>query len=554
MIAFVRHSGFLLLSSFDIRASSSPIPFKVPKSLDLFGEMRFNSALMSEREGSKASLAEFDRLQKKLVPLWKSIEQFNQDPQTIVVVPSMSIDAIDSGAVMQAYEERFLFLLLLLRQPRARLVYVTSQTILPSIIDYYLDLLPGVIPSHARQRLFLPTPMDGSVRPLSDKLLERPRLIERIRSLIMDPNRAHLVPFNTTNREKELALRLGIPMYGADPKFFPLGTKSGCRTIFSEENVPHPLGRENIGSKEELIDAIAEMRATKPSIKQVMVKLNEGVSGEGNAVIDLADLPAPGDSKEQAMLDERLRAMTFELEGVTYESYLKKLQERKGVVEERIMGEEFRSPSVQLRVTPLGKVELLSTHDQLLGGPSGQSYLGCVFPADTVYASLITREAAQVGRRLAKEGVIGRFAIDFVVVRSKNGKWEPQAIEINLRKGGTTHPFLTLQFLTDGTYNPETGIFTAPNGQQKFFVASDHVESPRYRTLTPDDLFDIVVRHNLHFDQTRQTGVVFHMMSALGELGRTGLTAVGNSHEDAKATYDRAVAVLDEETSGDAAA
>ena len=495
------------------------------------------------------SQAEFDRLQKKLVPLWKSIEHFNQDPQTIVVVPSMSIDAVNSGAVMQAYEERFLFFLLLLRQPRARLIYVTSQTILPSIIDYYLDLLPGVIPSHARQRLFLISPLDGSVCPLSDKLLARPRLIERIRSLIMDPRRAHLVPFNTTNLEKELALRLGIPMYGADPKFFLLGTKSGCRKIFAEENVPHPLGHEDIGSKEDLLRAIAQMRAKKPSIKQVLVKLNEGVSGEGNAIVDLNALPAPGNSKELGMLQERLQGMRFELEGVTYKSYMKKLQERKAVVEERIMGEEFRSPSVQLRITPLGAVELLSTHDQLLGGPSGQSYLGCVFPADTGYAALITQEAAKVGKRLAKEGVIGRFALDFVVVRS-NGKWEPYAIEINLRKGGTTHPFLTLQFLTDGTYDPETAIFTAPNGRHKFFVASDHVESPAYRTLTPDDLFDIVVRHNLHFGQTRQTGVVFHMMSALGELGRMGLTAVGNSHEEARATYDRALAVLNEETSG----
>jgi pheganomycin biosynthesis PGM1-like protein len=514
--------------------------------------MSFSNSLMSEREIAPSSHTEFDQLQKKLVPLWKSIERFNQDPQTIVVVPSMSIDAIGSGAVMQAYEERFLFLLLLLRQPRARLIYVTSQTILPSIIDYYLDLLPGVIPSHARQRLFLIAPLDGSVRPLSDKLLDRPRLIERIRSLIMDPDRAHLVPFNTTNREKELALRLGIPMYGADPQFFPLGTKSGCRKIFIEENVPHPLGYENIGSKEDLTEAIGQMRARKPSIKQVLVKLNEGVSGEGNAIIDLSELPAPGNSKEPALLDERLRTMRCELEGVTFESYMKKLRERKGVAEERIMGEEFRSPSVQLRITPLGAVELLSTHDQLLGGPSGQSYLGCVFPADTGYAALITREAAKVGKRLAKEGVIGRFALDFVVVRS-NGKWEPYAIEINLRKGGTTHPFLTLQFLTDGTYDPNTAIFTAPNGQQKFFVASDHVESPRYRTLTPDDLFDIVVRHNLHFDQTRQTGVVFHMMSALGELGRTGLTAVGNSHDDAKTTYNRAVAVLDDETRAPAA-
>src|SRR6266436_9957788 len=502
---------------------------------------------MSEGKMATDSQEQYDRLQKKLVPLWKSIERFNQDPQTIVVVPSMSIDAIDSGAVIQAYEERFLFRLLLLRQPRARLIYVTSRTILPSIIDYYLDLLPGVIPSHARLRLFLPSPMDGSARPLTEKLLERPRLIEHIRSLIMDPDRAHLVPFNTTNREKELALRLGIPMYGADPKFFPLGTKSGCRKIFLEEAVAHPLGHENLASKDEVVEAIRQMRAKKPSIKQVLVKLDEGVSGEGNALVDLSGLPPTGDSKERAALEDRLKAMQFELKGVTYDNYMKKLEARKGIVEERITGEEFRSPSVQLRITPLGLVELLSTHDQMLGGPSGQSYLGCVFPADSGYASLITREAAKVGNRLAKEGVIGRFALDFVVVRS-NGRWDPYAIEINLRKGGTTHPFLTLQFLPDGTYDPEAAIFTAPNGKQKFFVASDHVESPLYRTLTPDDLFDIVVRHGLHFGQTRQTGVVFHMMSALGELGRMGLTAVGNSHEEAKAVYTRAVAILDQET------
>src|SRR5881398_823367 len=267
---------------------------------------------MAKPKVASESKDQFDHLQKKLVPLWKSIERFNQDPQTIVVVPSISIDAISEGAVMQAYEERFLFLLLLLRQPRARLIYVTSQAILPSIIDYYLDLLPGVIPSHAHQRLFLLSPLDGSVSPLSQKLLDRPRFIERIRSLVMDPDRAHLVPFNTTRREKELALRLGIPMYGADPKFFPLGTKSGCRKIFLEEEVPHPLGHENLGTKEELIGAITQMRAKKPAIKQVLAKLNEGVSGEGNAVIDLTGLPPvaggadPG--RERAMLAERLRA------------------------------------------------------------------------------------------------------------------------------------------------------------------------------------------------------------------------------------------------------
>src|SRR5436189_6143605 len=248
---------------------------------------------MSERKIVTDSQDEFDQLQKKLVPLWKSIERLNQDPQTIVVVSSMSIDAIGSGAVMQAYEERVLFLLLLLRQPRARLIYVTSQMILPTIIAYYLDLLPCVIPSHARPRLFLIAPLDGSARPLSDKLLDRPRLIERIRSLVLDPARAHLVPFNTTSREKELALRLGIPMYGADPKFFSLGTKSGCRKIFMEENVPHPLGHENLDSKDEVVEAIRQMRARKHSLKKVLIELDEGVAGEAKDASHCSGIPLP---------------------------------------------------------------------------------------------------------------------------------------------------------------------------------------------------------------------------------------------------------------------
>jgi hypothetical protein len=490
----------------------------------------------------------FDALQQQRLPaLWRSIQTMTDDEQTIVVVPSMSIDSDLKGAMLQAYEERFLFLLLLLRQPRARLVYVTSQAIHPSVIDYYLELLPGVISSHARKRLFLIAPMDGSMRPLSVKLLERPKLIETIKALIPDPHRAHLVPYNTTEHERDLALRLGIPMYGADPKYFPLGTKSGCRRIFEEEGVSHPLGVENLGSSEDLIQAIAKMRRQKPSITQVLTKLNEGVSGEGNALVDLGSVPEPGHPQEAAAIERCLRAMTFELEGVTYEHYMQKLHERGGVVEERIMGTDFKSPSVQLRVDPLGRLEVLSTHDQLLGGPSGQSYLGCVFPANADYAALITREAIKVGERLAREGVIGRFALDFVAVRATNGAIEAYAIEINLRKGGTTHPFLTLQFLTDGTYDWKTGIFTAPSGRHKYFVATDHLASTSYRAFTPDDLFDIAVRHRLHFDQSRQTGVIFHMMTALAEAGQVGLTAVGESPEEAKAFYEKALLTLNKE-------
>lgn len=496
--------------------------------------------------------ARYADLQRSLIPLWETIGHpiiggFTQVQNTVVVVPSLSLDVAFDVATLRAYEERFLCMLFLLRQPNVRLIYITSQAVHPVVVDYYLGLVPGVTVTNARKRLFLASPLEASARPLSRKLLDRPRLLEHIRALIPDPQRAHVVPFVTSELERELAVRLGIPMYAADPRFFAFGTKSGGRRLFAEEGVPHPLGVENLFSEAALVAALAQMRAAKPSLRQVVVKLNEGVSGMGNALLDLGSLPAPGDAGERAALAERLRHLHFEGEGIDYEGYMASLTSKGGIVEERIVGDALDSPSAQLRVTPSGQVELLSSHDQILGGPSGESYLGCRFPARPEYGPLIMREAAKVGRRLAREGIIGRFALDFVVVRNEREAWEAYAIEINLRKGGTTHPFLTLQWLTDGTYDADSGRFTTVRGHNKYYVATDHLESPDYRVFTADNLFDIISRHGLHFDHTAQTGIVLHMMSAVSDSGRLGLTAISDTPAQADALYQKVAAILDEE-------
>jgi hypothetical protein len=487
----------------------------------------------------------FDELQSRMRGVWDAM-RLNHDDESVVVVPSISLDrAVSaSGSMSQAYEERFLFLLVLLRQPRLRMVYVTSMPIAPEIVEYYLALLSGVIPSHARARLSLISVNDASGRSLSEKLLARPRLLRRIADLVPNAARSHMVPYNTTELERDVALSIGIPMYGADPRLAGLGSKTGCRRLFAEVGVPHPLGAENLHSLDEIADALVEMRRERPSMASAIVKLNEGVSGSGNAVVTLTGLPSPGSSGERAEVMTRLQHMDLESESTPFEVYVAKFAEGGGIVEERITGQELQSPSVQLRVLPNGEVELLSTHDQLLGGPSGQMYLGCVFPAAPAYARLITKHAEQIGQRLAREGALGRFAVDFVVVRDAGGSWTPYAIELNLRKGGTTHPFLTLQFLTDGRYDPSTALFTTPRGHEKHLVATDHLESPMLRGLVPADLFDIVARHGLHFDQSRQEGVVFHMISCLTEHGRVGLTAVGDTPAEADRRYRDAERIL----------
>ena len=482
----------------------------------------------------------FTALQAKLRDVWPSVtlRSIGDVERTVVVVHSISLDVPDQLIpAFPAYEERFLCLVLsLLRAPRSRVVYVTSQPIHPRVLDYFFGLVPELDTPEARGRFFQVSLVDGRNEPLSRKLLARPRAIERVRSLIGNPELALILPFCMTDDEAQLAVRLGLPIYGSDPELNWLGTKKGSRSVFHDEGVPHPVGLEVDGAGD-LEGALRELRRRSPHARGAVLKLDQGVSGLGNALVDLA---ANGDPAQ---------ALRLEDQELSVADYLAALDEEGGIVEERIEGESCQSPSVQLRLSPAGQVDIMSTHDQVLGGPNGQTYFGCHFPADAEYAARIAAEGLKVGRRLAREGVIGRASVDFVAVRADDG-WRPYALEINLRCGGTTHPLFALTTLTDGTYEPLAAEYRTRLGAMKHYAATDHLDSPAYRSLTPDDLLDVVAERGLGWDQERETGVVLHMVSALAVAGRIGLTAIGDTLEEARAKYYEVKAALDEVSGG----
>ena len=157
-----------------------------------------------------------------------------------------------------------------------------------------------------------------------------------------------------------------------------------------------------------------------------------------------------------------------------------------------------------------------------------------------------------VSKELARRGVIGRFGIDYVSVPDGKGGWKHYAIEINLRKGGTTHPFLTLKFLTSGNYSMEDGLFYAPSGKPKYYFATDTLHSDAYVGLRPDDLMDIAVYHGLHFHGPSERGVVFHLIGALSEFGKIGLVCIGDNLRQAHFLYKQTLQVLAEETGHEA--
>lgn len=476
----------------------------------------------------------FDDLSRSLVAQRRRDPFMDPVEGSLVVVPSLSFPPAELRKIagVQYYEERLLFVLLLLARPGLHLIYVTSSPIAPQVIDYYLSFLPD--PDDARRRLNLVSLDDGSIRPLSDKLTRRPEVLARIRALAGDPGSAHLLTFNGTHHERRLAELLELPLFGPDPGLAHLGSKTGGRQLARAVSVPVLDGCEDLWSLEAVARAVDDLR--NRGADAAVVKLNNGFSGQGNAIVELNGPTAGRDGVPSV-----LAPTAFASGEESWDSYASKIAEDGAVVEWLLRGQAMVSPSVQMTIAPDQTWQVLSTHDQILGGDSGQIYLGCRFPAQDGYRLLIQGYAERVAGALAAEGVIGAFGIDFFVLLGR----EPRAYlcEINLRLGGTTHPFWMARLVTGGTYDPGTGQLLA-DGRPKCYTATDNVKAPRLLGATPDDVIGAVARRGLAFDPTTNTGATLHLLGALTEHGKMGVTCIADSPEDADSLYEEVVGVL----------
>lgn len=279
-------------------------------------------------------LTAFDELKRRLVDLWPEMSPRSLEtrPRTVVVLHSISFWVPEHvHPLFPAYEERFLFFVLAaLRQKATRVVYVTSQPVHARLIDYFLQLVPGVDLADVRQRLVFISISDPSPRPLTEKILARPHAINRIRRAIADTRRAMVVPFNVSRLEMQLAVQLDAPVYGPDPSLEVWGTKSGSRRLFLEEGVQHPVGVERISTVNDLVTAIEHIRNKRPDTRRVVVKLDRAVSGLGNATVVVQGL------SDRADMAAAVRRLAPEDEQTDAATYLAQLRSTGGIVEQLI--------------------------------------------------------------------------------------------------------------------------------------------------------------------------------------------------------------------------
>jgi len=502
--------------------------------------------------GSADERTQFAALQARLREHFVRFAADPTRPYTAVVIPSQSFDPAELAKIsgVAHYEERSLFNLMLLRHPRLRLIYVTSKRLNPLIIDYYLHQMRGVPPAHARMRLTLFDCDDAAPIALTSKILARPRLVQRIRDAIRDPENAHMVCFNSTPLERTLAVQLGIPLNSCDPELTHLGSKTGSRNVFRAAGVEMAPGREGLSDEHELVSAVAETWHESPDTSRIVVKLDESFSGEGNAILDLRELES-GHPRDSSVADTEkavaaaMPNLRFEAPGLTWGAYREQFNRMGGICEVWVEGEGKTSPSVQLRINPVREVQVISTHDQLLGGPGGQVFLGATFPANGRYRLAMQDLSMRVGQVLADKGVIGRFGVDFLAIPQADGPDRLVAVEINLRAGGTTHPFNTLKFITGGQYDAKTGTYSTGGGRERCYFTTDTLQSDDYKGTLPFDLMDLLVVHGVHF-RYDDTGVVFHLLGCLSQFGKIGCLAIAPTVDESLAIYDRTVALMNE--------
>jgi hypothetical protein len=447
-------------------------------------------------------------------------------PHAVVAMPSFSVgESLLShyGHRLPALEQRFLVASLMIHRLRhARLVFVGSVAPDKAVMAYYRQLGPGARRFGSAVRLV--DIGDSSPRAVAAKLLERPDLIADLRRAVAG-RLAMLEPWNVTDAELAVAEALDVPINGTPPGLRRLGFKSEGRRLLRAAGVPVPFGVENVRTQEEVLSAIARIQTAVPGLRAVVVKHDDSGAGDGNAIVKVVD----GDGRPlagEALIEQVSSLPDWYLADLT----------RGAVVEEKIIGEEFRSPSAQLDLFPDGRVLVLATHEQHLGGATGQVYIGCRFPADAAYAGRLAEYAAAAGEQLAQRGVVGRVSVDFAAARRFGRSWSVYALEMNLRRGGTTHPYCVLRNLVPGRYDSERGQWVADaNRGPRAYVCSDSEGHDTWRGLRPAEVLGAVRQAGLQFDYETGTGTVLHSLSGLEIDGRIGMTAVANDPETADA-------------------
>lgn len=537
-------------------------------------------ALVAKRA---ADAAAFEALRRELVAGWPSIKSGRR---VEVHVPSLSVGehlrlSVARLGVLQNLQMSRVCALL---NADVDVVYVSPFALPAEVVQYYERLLGlrGIADAASSPRLKIVVPENAGRFPqhmaLASTLLYSPKALRSIARFVRGRAcPAYLVPGHIGEQDRQLALRLGLPLMGPAPDVAALlGSKSGAKQALAAAHVNAPLGAHDIFESGELYETLAKLVAANLDVSTWVIKVDDEFGGRGHATVAVKDVPAvlqvrshrakqaakfaPDRSfwarpdvqgRVRAKLEKAFRESLAAKAKVwcakayaDFPAFLAAFARVGGVIEAMPEPEDrVGSPSVSLFVEPSGDVRVVATFDRLFSGSNPFQGVGSSFPQRCVPAEALRGASLAVGHELHRRGVIGSVQVDFVAFEDRAAQalrlW---AVDIDTRRTEAAASFSLFNFLVGGRFDASSGHYSVRAGAASHEATAEHrafacmhaVHHPNLTSRSYQSFFHACRKHGASYDLEARRGLAFAMPDSLSSGVVAPLAVAASTAEAAR--------------------
>ncbi|WP_431230460.1 peptide ligase PGM1-related protein [Paenarthrobacter nicotinovorans] len=413
------------------------------------------------------------------------------------------------------FTERGLFHLSRLKDVGTEIVFIANGPVDSAVIDYHLGYVmsfKAAAAVHARERLHIRTPRHLLDSGLSSSVLRDVELLNDLKHLAESADHVELLIYGSDPNTDAIGRVLGIrPSEGPSTVADTWGNKSGSKRAFERAGIRTPAtSKLPVHSREELIEAAQDLFTDRCTAVIAKIDSTQFGSGIGNIVLN-QDLFSP--DSLPSVLDRLLEVDDF-----------RKNMELHGVVVQEYISEVHRNLGIFGTIDSLGAVRLGPCYEQT--SPE-VNFGGAISGHLTSELCSSIRQATQkVGDLLYEEGYAGCFGIDFV--EDRFGRL--YALEINVRKVGSYHPFAFVDIALSRSTDPERSADPITSGSVVIFR---QMTVPSPGLLSIDSLLSTLRNSGLLFSRKTGRGVILHILGAVPAFGLLEATCIGDNVSDA---------------------
>ncbi|XP_038076728.1 IQ domain-containing protein H-like [Patiria miniata] len=561
------------------------------------------------KETRKIQLEEFRRRTKDFSASWDRIQR---NRRVIVHIPSLGYSQKIRTTIgdFNIQQNQQMARLCDLHDPNVEVIYVSPVNINDETLQYYnklLGLRPAVESGNVedqrdmsdRFKIIVPEAINSFPTHsmcLSTLLKYSPRALQRIQNLTAGKE-AYIVPGVMHKDDLSLAHELNLPILGCEPEVSHLySTKSGSKRIFASAEVDVPPSDFDVYSLEQLHESLAQLVTDNLDVKRYLFKLDDEFDGRGIAYCDITPhlrchswakkeaarygekwakkwAQEPAYIKIRAEVPDILANNATPINKKLYSSWPKFLEaflSQGGVIEACPPSDSVTAITVNILITPDGKVTLVSSGDQI-HAHSPFTCWGLSVPQSSVDPGQLNRACAKVAKSCLQRSVMGYFAVDFVTFIDPNTRDQKLwAVDLNLWYDDTVSTTGLMLYVSGGTLNNKTCEFHVPPPKKERKKSIRR----RYEDLEPEEppntsryavmstrllhtnlavvhysvFFQMCRAHGIGFDIKEKQGTAFTLIDSYKREG-IGMLTVGEELQGTLASFARNLSVIHQEIS-----